>query len=571
MLRTRLAKVLSRVLPLLLLPALAHAQGGRGPARDRTPAPIGTAEISGSVVSADTGRPVRLARVVATAPELPTGRAVQTDESGHYQLRELPAGRYTVAASKAGFVSVNFGQRRPLRAGRPVEVRDGQRLRDIDFRLPRSSAINGRVTDFEGEPIVRASVRALRVRSVEGESRIEATGSGQTDDRGQFRIYGLQPGNYYVSVSPPSDDGAGRADRGRQDGGDLALSYAPTYYPGVSNLSAATQITLPLADEVSGLHLTMQLVPSARVSGIVIGPAGAMSGAFVQLITDESGGMSGWSFGTSTARDGTFTIPNVPPGDYTIVGRDRPGRGETELYCVMPLSVHGGTVSGITLALTLGVTITGQVTFEGAASPTAADLARIRIGLWIPAASVLPVPGGQAAAGPRADGTFTMSNVGLPGTPRRFRVTGVPRPWALKAVYLDGRDVTDDTFDLRTGEATLRANVVLTDQGAAISGTVRDAEDRPLTDATVIAFAADAQYWRPLSRFIQAVRPDKDGVYTLRGLPPGEYLLQALDDVEPGEWYDPTLLESLRARAARIVLQQGDTKTVDVRLATVDR
>ncbi len=110
--------------------------------------------------------------------------------------------------------------------------------------------------------------------------------------------------------------------------------------------------------------------------------------------------------------------------------------------------------------------------------------------------------------------------------------------------------------------------IVVTDKATTVTGAVRDEHDQPLSDFTVIAFASDSNLWRPQSRFIQAVKPDKDGVYTLRGLPPGEYLVRAVDDVEQGEWYDPELLQTLRTGATRIMLQEGDTKSLDLKLGT---
>jgi hypothetical protein len=116
-------------------------------------------KIAGRVVAADTGRPVRRARVSVTAPELSEGRGTLTDDSGAFELTELPAGRYTLAVSKTGFVTLSYGQRRPLQAGTPLQLADGQELGGIDFRLPRGSVIAGHVLRPPARP--RATTRAL--------------------------------------------------------------------------------------------------------------------------------------------------------------------------------------------------------------------------------------------------------------------------------------------------------------------------------------------------------------------------------------------------------------------------
>lgn len=566
---------------LLVLPSPAVAQVG-GAARDRQQASVvrrGTASIVGRVAAADSGRPLRLARVSATAPELSDGRVSMTDENGMFEFPELPAGRYSVSASKAGYITVNFGQRRPLRAGRPIEVRDGQRVRDIDFRLPRGSVITGRVLDQDGEPLVRASIRALRYRFVQGERRIEPGGGAETDDRGQFRIYGLPPGTYFVSATAqPADAGAAARMAAMSTAtGTLvvnlapdsphtpgSLTYAPTYYPGVAALSDAAAVTAPIGEEVAGIDFSLQLVTAARVTGIVAGASGVAPNTTVLLVPDDSRGMSGQSYSGRVGRDGTFSISNVPPGRYIAIARGQPRRGEQDTFAVQPLSVSGPLVSDVNLVLAGATTIAGQVTFDGAATPTAQDYTRLRIGLWAPAAESLPMFGGPMNTTPRPDGSFTIPNV--PAGSRLFRVAGLQSPWALKGVYLDGRDVTDEMFAVKPGETVGRVSIVVSDKATTLTGAVRDEQDQPLSDFTVIAFPSDSNLWRPQSRFIQAVRPDKDGLYTVRGLPPGEYLLRAVDDVDQGEWYDPELLQSLRTGATRVLLQEGDTKSVDLKL-----
>src|SRR2546423_8485130 len=132
------------------------ATGGQQPARD-TPAqpqdavPTPAGRISGSVVASDNGRPVKRARVFVSAVELPAGRGVLTDDQGVFDITELPAGRYTLTVSKSGFVSLSYGQRRPLQAGTPLQLADGQQLKGIRFQLPRGSVIGGRVLDEDGE------------------------------------------------------------------------------------------------------------------------------------------------------------------------------------------------------------------------------------------------------------------------------------------------------------------------------------------------------------------------------------------------------------------------------------
>src|SRR3989454_9639168 len=185
----------------------ASLRGSQQPTRDTSaqqnkdtpPAPTG--RITGRVLAADNGRPIKRARVFVNAAELPGGRGVLTDDQGVFDLAELPAGRYTLTVSKSGFVSLSYGQRRPLQAGTPLQLLDRQQLKGVDFRLPRGSAIAGRVLDEDGDAMPGVNVRVMRYQYLQGDRRLTPAGAGQTDDKGQYRVWGLMPGDYYVNAT----------------------------------------------------------------------------------------------------------------------------------------------------------------------------------------------------------------------------------------------------------------------------------------------------------------------------------------------------------------------------------
>src|SRR5947209_10574045 len=253
--------------------------GPQQPARD-TPAqqreaPPPGGRITGRVVTGDTGRPVKRARAFITAAELSGGRGALTDENGIFDFTELPAGRYTLTVSKSGFVSLSYGQRRPLQAGTPLQLADGQQLKGIEFRLPRGGVVAGHVFDEDGEPMAGAMVRVMRYQYLQGDRRLTPAGTAQTDDKGQYRIWGLLPGDYYVNAvarggyfagpfgGPGGPGGFGGRGGGRGAGGggpygpppnggndQDQVNYAPTYYPGVASVNEAKAITVGLSQEV---------------------------------------------------------------------------------------------------------------------------------------------------------------------------------------------------------------------------------------------------------------------------------------------------------------------------------
>src|SRR5439155_10393652 len=165
--------------------------------------PQGTAVIAGRVVAADTGRPIKRARVMVSAGGR-QARATTTDEQGRFRITDLMGGSYTITASRTGFVDAVYGQRRPLQPGTAIQLADGQELATIDLRLVRGGVITGRVLDEDGEPLARAVVTVQRYQYVRGERQLSPAGGDQTDDRGQYRVFGLPAGDYYVSADAAS-------------------------------------------------------------------------------------------------------------------------------------------------------------------------------------------------------------------------------------------------------------------------------------------------------------------------------------------------------------------------------
>ena len=195
------------------------------PVRDGQAQPQkGTAVIKGRITAADTGRPLRRSRITVTAPELgQRGRDVSTDAEGRYEIRDLPAGRYSLTVIRSGYLRLRYGQTRPLEQGKQLDVANGQTVQDVDFALPKMSVIAGRVTDELGDPIEGASVFAMRMQYWQGRRRvIPSSQTARTDDVGEYRITGLMPGPYWVMASTRETWAV------TEDGKTEQMGYAPT-------------------------------------------------------------------------------------------------------------------------------------------------------------------------------------------------------------------------------------------------------------------------------------------------------------------------------------------------------
>jgi len=574
--------------------------------RDRPQVPQGTSTITGRVLTADSGRPVKRARVFVSGG----GRGANTtttDDQGRYSIASLAAGNYTVTASKAGFVDAVYGQRRPLQPGTPVQVADGQAVGAIDLRLTRGGVITGHVADEDGEPLTRALVTVQRYQYVRGERQLTPAGGDQTDDRGQYRVFGLTPGEYYVSASTTGLGeligrglqqlaagmavGGGRGGRGAGPGGlgmfgvssePEPTGYAPTYFPGVVNAPEAGRIAVGPGQEVGGIDFQIQLVALATVTGIV---SGAEDNVMVMLAPHESTGgplarLGGQVLTGRVQADGTFSISSVPPGRYVAIARSRGRNGEPRVGS-QPLIVNGQNIEGIALSLQPGVTLSGNITVESSGTPAPADYSVFRVD--VPEVDPLPLGGGGGGRGggplgggppgggrSEKNGTFAVPNL-LPGL-HYIRVSGGgvqgqgQAAWTVKSISIAGQDVTDNAIEIKPGQNVDSVNVVLSDRTTEVSGTVRDARGNGAAALTVIAYSTEQEHWRPQSRRIVTARTDQAGAFRMRNLPPGDYFIVAVDDVEQGEWFDPAFLEKVRPDATRVSVSEGEKKTQDLRI-----
>lgn len=150
---------------------------------------------------------------------------------------------------------------------------------------------------------------------------------------------------------------------------------------------------------------------------------------------------------------------------------------------------------------------------------------------------------------------------------RTLVLVNVPDGWMVKSIIENGRDISEASLDQKVGETLSDVQVIVTNRVTSLTGQIVNAQGAPV-DGTVIAFSSDPDKWLEDSRFLRAVRPSQDGHVQISGLSAGEYLVVAVDYVQDGNWNDPEYLESIRRDAQRVILSEGDSPTLSVRLRT---
>ncbi len=575
------------------------------------PVRVGTGLITGRVVTDDTpNRPLRRVTVSAIdSGAAMVGRVAITDDAGRFVFRNLPAGRYTVSATRAPYLPTSYGARRlsrpgAVQTGTPIALADGQQIADVTLKLSRGAVVTGTVRDATGQPAQGFSVSLSYFQRsfTTGERTLTPYYSGSssaTDDRGVYRIYGLPPGEYMVSAStgfgrmtdlvPTTDADVQRAmDLIQRPGAPQSavgpavpapaprrptVGYVPVFFPGTTVLANATPITLGAGEERSSVDFQVQLVSTARVEGTVVGPDGApIAGVSVRMFgTGPAASSADLSFvlGSSAVSDaqGRFALTGVPPGAYSIQARTSgPGAGPAGapmLWAAADVTIQGEDAK-VDLALQPGLTASGRLVFDGT-SPPLQDLSKIRVALSAVTTGVSLSP---PSATSTATGEFTLNGV----TPGRYRlvamIPGIPSAgsWVVKSATLNGQDTLDAPAEIAPTQGAIDAVITLTDRSTEISGAMTDASNKPAPEYFIIAFPADRSYWTPQSRRIMQTRPAHDGKFTFRNLPPGEYLIAAVTDVEQGEWFDPTFLSQLVEASVKVTLAENEKKVQDIRV-----
>jgi protocatechuate 3,4-dioxygenase beta subunit len=646
-------RIASRAVVLLSLSLTTVSGLGLAPQqRDSTPqpqvrrVPVGTATISGTVTSAD-GRPVSGARVSVNGtmtlssarsggPAMPPGVSVQvgiamgrsgvqitnvimpsgpsasrtamTNAQGQFVFERLPAGQFSLNVNHSAWLAASFGQKKPGGPGTTFKLVDGQKT-TINMQLVRGGVITGVVFGEAGEPLSNTQIRAWRYTMNSGVRRLQQYGNATTDDRGVYRLFGLQAGDYLVSSTPNANNfmmadrmlaetalieqavASGAIQPPTIPGQPATVSipipspqqlqfdggppgYLPVYHPSSLEPSGAVLLHVVGGDEHANVDIQVRMVQTSNIQGSVTNLPTPNLAVQLSLVNDDP--MTGIVNGARTDPNGRFFFRSVAPGKYTIVAQVVPAQGmvidgpsgartgQTPLedsqkwWGRASVSVQGEPSVAATISMQPGRSISGQVIFEMTRPP---DLTRSKLMVTLGAA-----PGVQQ---------MFSSPQGEVGQDGRFTITGVAAgrytfgaPGGLsKSAMVNGEDTLDFPLDFAgTGDL---ANVVLTvtDKPTEISGVLTDSSGQPSADYTIVAIASEERYWTPGSRRIAVARPNPEGRYTFRSLPPGTYLLAAVAELESGGQYDPEFLKSLAAVAGmHITLIEGEKVTKDLRV-----
>ena len=336
--------------------------------------------------------------------------------------------------------------------------------------------------------------------------------------------------------------------------------YPAVSYPTQTDMARGARLRLSVGEERT-VSLQMELVPIAKVSGLVRGPDGQpLARIGVQLMSSEPAIAAGPAPARVASSDdtGQFTITGVLPGRYTLVTRPLPiaNQPSTNLSGAVDVTVSGD-VEGVVLDLSPAQSLTGRVRTRGGTTPPLANarLQASRIGGSIGAAAQAPTAAWDS------EGRFTFSNL-LPG---RYRLTlAGPRNAVMPAIVsqtVNGQGTLNSGIEVAPG-ATANVDLIVASGPSQLSGRVRTASGQPARDLFLILVAREAEAWASPAVRVFATQPDQNSQFAFRDVPPGHYWITPMKDVEPNGWFDPELLKTLAAGAQELSVVDGNSPEV---------
>jgi hypothetical protein len=520
--------------------------------------------VEGSVVNKLTGAPLKSAHVIYNKSDAGAGSAsspisTDTDSQGHFSL-QLPAGSYRLWVERSGFARQIYGALSPAGEGSVLALAPGQQLRQLTFRMTPLGAIAGRVVDEDGEPLQGVGIQVLRFSYSSGHRQVVSIAGASSNDRGDYRVFGLPAGRYLLLASPP-----GAPMSSAFVGGGLVPevqdAYASLYYPGVPDAGSASPISLPEGGELADVNFDIRKVRAVTLRGRLVSPMGKLPGSQVQVVLAHNEKNSASYIDRTSAMidpaTGRFEIHGVSPGSYLLVasqlfaGRPLGGRIPVEVSATAP-------PQEVTVTLAPAFDVPGNLEIEGVPRGSVPNLT-VRL---TPAEGL--ALGQQPASKIDAGGSFHLAGVtaGL----WTLSIDSLPPGLWMKSATFAGNEIASGEFPVNEGSrGALR--IVLAGNGAQISGTVT-INGQPVRATIVLAPAVPEQ--RGLQPLYRVTNSSERGIFTLKGVKPGAYKLFAFQEIAPFEWFDPELLRSVEAFGEALAVGEGETVQRDLTAITPD-
>jgi hypothetical protein len=501
------------------------------------------ATVEGIVTRIGTDVPAEDIQVILHSARGP--RAGTTGPDGRFRITDVPPGQSFITASGRGFM-------KPRRQSGPASLMlsPGEHRKDVRLRVQATSVISGRVLDENRRPRSGMAVLLLRYTYEDGRRLLAPSGVVPsqffTDDRGEYRIFDLEPDDYIVAVLPA---GLGGVPQG-----------SAVYYPGVTDLRLAVSVSALPGAEAAGIDfaLARTTVYSARfkVPGFSTGtlmtrPIPRGIPALHEALSNLPGGCA--------RESGEVWVCNLVPGEYDIFARTLPGSGqESARFGRIFARVVDRNVDAPPLSLNPRVMIRGRIVVpEELQSRVILPELNVVLSRVLPAA-VWFSSQSDDSSGVQADGTFRLD--AFEGE-YRVHVFGLPGEVYLEGASYAARNVLDTGMTVeRDSQGALE--LVLSGPAGTLEGDIRTAAGDAVANGAVVLVPVGSRRDDPEA--YHAAIADANGAFSVRGLRPGEYSVLGWEEVEYGALQNRAFVERFEQRAVKISVGRGEVRRVSL-------
>ena len=464
---------------------------------------------------------------------------VTTDASGHYRAEDLDPGRYRLIAQRNGYIAQKYGERARNHDGMLVSIRRGQTLSDIDFRLFAAAVITGRVVGDGNEPQVGATVAVLSLHYVHGQQRFAINNVALTNDRGEYRLFGLRPDRYYLAALAPNRYGTVRLPKDAPP----EERYGVSFYPNVLDAAKASTVNVQPGTELNGADIVLMRYRTFHLRGRVVGVERGTQDSVVHLEPLISGAAINVG-GQEVATDerGVFEFSGILPGQY-VISSGFTARA-TSFRCWQPVEVEDSDVNTLVLTPSSGINLQGRIQLPDKKD---IELRAVNVQFHPTFSGGVGLTTGKV----QADGTFVgYANPDI----YNIDISGLPEDSYVESVRILDQDATDRVVDFtKFGGTWTRMDISLNANGGRIDGAVENDKNEPVTGATVLLIPEISH--RKQFYLFRSVTTERSGHFIIRGIVPGDYKLLAWEDVETGAWEDPEFLKDFEDRGQTVTIR----------------
>lgn len=449
-----------------------------------------------------------------------------TDADGRYRLTGIAPGSYRVTAYAPSYVTPGESSA-PYNAGKSVTVAEGEAIENIDFTLIPGGVITGKVVDADNRPVVAERLSAFRLdeRGKRINTQMPGLSQWETDDRGVYRLFGLEPGRYLIAAGAAAGDGLARFSG---SGG----YYRRTFHPDAVEEAQAKVIEVSGGATVEGVDIRLaRATKGFTVAGRVIdGDTGQPVPGVMILYNVSKGGLASSGISSSmTNSRGEFQLEGLTPNSYQASALNMQA---SELYSEpVNFEVTGGDVAGVEIKMYRGASISGQAVVEGATDPAVmAGLSKIQLMARTTGdeRQMIVGPGNNAAINP--DGSFRIGGVRPGRVQLNAALYRAPKGFSLLRIEHNG--VEAQTLEVSAGDNLSGVRVVFAYGTAKLAGRVEIKNGTLPPGVRLMVLPAREGAARGLAGMMQ-VMVDSRMQFTIEGLSPGTYKLRLLPTGQP--------------------------------------